>query len=166
MLKKREEKEQEKILDVDASMQGSLVFSDPVNLRINGKFEGNLSTRGVLTISSTATVNAKIEGEEVIVGGKVRGDIYVTKGLTLLSSAVVKGDIKTSSLEVHKGAIFEGTISMLEEKMTLKEVSRYLNIEEDKVKQWALEGKIPATSEKDELIFEKEKIDSWIKGAK
>ena len=32
---------EEKILDVDAAMQGSLTFKDPVNLRINGKFEGN-----------------------------------------------------------------------------------------------------------------------------
>ncbi|MCD6134409.1 MAG: polymer-forming cytoskeletal protein [Candidatus Omnitrophica bacterium] len=166
MLKRKEEKEHEKILDVDASMQGSLEFSDPVNLRINGKFEGNLRTRGVLTVGFSATVSAKIEGEEIIVGGKVNGDIYAAKGLTLLSSAVVKGDIKTSSLEVQKGAIFEGTISMLEEKMSLREVSRYLNIEEDKVKQWALEGRIPAIGEKDELIFEKEKIDAWIKGAK
>ena len=33
----------EKILDVDASMQGTLSFNDPVNLRINGKFEGKLN---------------------------------------------------------------------------------------------------------------------------
>ncbi len=42
--------EQKKILDVDASMQGSLTFRDPVNLRIHGKFEGSLDTKGQLTV--------------------------------------------------------------------------------------------------------------------
>ena len=33
---------EEKILDVTASMQGTISFKDPVNLRILGSFEGKL----------------------------------------------------------------------------------------------------------------------------
>ncbi len=51
--------EQKKILDVDASMQGSLTFRDPVNLRINGKFEGSLDTKGELTVGENAHIQAK-----------------------------------------------------------------------------------------------------------
>ena len=40
----------EKVLDVNASMQGTLRFDDPVNLRINGKFEGTLDTKGMLMV--------------------------------------------------------------------------------------------------------------------
>ena len=39
---------EEKILDVDAAMQGNLIFKDPVNLRINGKFEGNWKPKAIL----------------------------------------------------------------------------------------------------------------------
>ena len=35
---------EDKFLDVNATMQGTLRFDDPVNLRINGKFEGTLDT--------------------------------------------------------------------------------------------------------------------------
>ena len=35
---------EEKILDVNATMQGTMIFKDPVNLRINGEFEGKLDT--------------------------------------------------------------------------------------------------------------------------
>jgi len=51
---------EEKTLDVDVAMQGTLTFKDPVNLRINGKFEGNLDIRGNLTIGPTAVINADI----------------------------------------------------------------------------------------------------------
>ena len=51
---------EEKVMDVDASMQGSLSFKDPVNLRINGKFEGTLEVRGNLTIGQNAIVLADI----------------------------------------------------------------------------------------------------------
>ena len=57
-LRRRKEdlEQKEKVLDVDASMQGTLAFKDPVNLRINGKFEGRLETKGFLTIGEHAVV--------------------------------------------------------------------------------------------------------------
>jgi len=47
-------------------MQGNLSFKDPVNLRINGRFEGNLEVRGTLAIGSTAIVKADILGDNII----------------------------------------------------------------------------------------------------
>ncbi len=54
---------EEKILDVDAAMQGTLKFKEPVNLRINGRFEGTLEIKGNLTIGQTAIVLADIIGD-------------------------------------------------------------------------------------------------------
>ncbi len=66
---------EEKVLDVDASMQGTMVFKDPVILRINGKFEGSLTTRGNLTIGENAVVDADIEGDDITIAGVVNGNI-------------------------------------------------------------------------------------------
>jgi len=82
MIGKRGKKQQaveEKVLDIDASIQGNVVFKDPVNLKINGKFEGGLTTKGNLTIGSSADVKADIVGESIIVAGKVVGDIIAQK---------------------------------------------------------------------------------------
>ena len=51
-LRGRREKENQgdKTVEIDAQMQGSLTFSDPVNLKINGQFQGSLDTKGTLTI--------------------------------------------------------------------------------------------------------------------
>jgi len=104
---------EEKTLDVDAAMQGSLVFRDPVNLRINGKFEGTLETRGNLTIGQTAIVLADILGENIMIGGRVRGRVTAKERLTLLPTAIVEGDIYPAKLNVAEGAIFEGQCIML-----------------------------------------------------
>ena len=69
MARDRKNENNGKILDVDASMTGSLCFKDPVNLRINGKFEGVLETRGTLTVSETAVVNARIIGDNIEISG-------------------------------------------------------------------------------------------------
>ena len=73
--KRVEEAPQEKVLEVDASMQGSLSFKDPVNLRISGNFEGTLDTKGTLAIGERADVKATIQGEVIIIAGTINGGI-------------------------------------------------------------------------------------------
>lgn len=160
MVRRREE---EKILDVNASMQGSLIFSDPVNLRISGNFKGDLKTKGWLTIGEHAEVNADIQGEIIVIAGKVKGNIFAEKKISLFPTAVVEGELKTSLLEVQEGAIFEGYCRMIGEKMNVKDVSRYLDIEENKILEWADEGKIPAIKEGNHWVFERKRLDVWIK---
>ncbi|MFC1621709.1 polymer-forming cytoskeletal protein, partial [Candidatus Omnitrophota bacterium] len=109
----RRDRNEEKILDVDASMQGSLTFKDPVNMRINGDFEGKLDTKGILTVGDNASVRADIHGEEVVVAGKLTGNISATKELKLLSTAHVVGDITTPVLAVEPGAVIQGKCRML-----------------------------------------------------
>jgi len=104
---------EEKVLDVDASMQGTLTFKDPVNLRINGRFEGALDTKGTLTIGVTAVVFADISGDSIVIGGRVKGKITAREKLTLLATAIVEGDIFPGKLVVVDGALFEGKCSML-----------------------------------------------------
>lgn len=162
----------EKILDVDASMQGTLRFRDPVNLRINGEFEGSLDTKGDLTIGEGAVVSANIVGENIVVSGKVIGNITASSKLTLTSSASVAGDIFTPLLSVDEGARFRGKCQMevelessspeREDLLTAEEVAGYLEIDTDSLLEWASSGKIPALRDGDNWKFERAKIDKWI----
>ncbi len=155
-------KVEEKILDVDASMQGSLTFKDPVNLRINGKFEGNLESKGNLTIGSTAAVSADIVGDNIIVGGKVKGRITAKERLTLLPTATVQGDIYPAKLNIAEGAILEGHCSMLHDFLNADEVARYLEVDLNSVLEWANSGRVPALKEGENWRFERKAIDSWV----
>jgi len=155
-------KPEEKILDVDAAMQGSLSFKEPVNLRINGRFEGNLETKGNLTVGPSATVIAEITGDNIIVGGRVRGKIMAKERLTLLPSAIVEGDIYPARLNVAEGAIFEGKCFMLQDFMNVEELARYLEVDVNYLINWANAGKVPAFKEGENWKFERKAIDSWV----
>ena len=157
---------EDKILDVDASMQGSLAFKDPVNLRINGKFEGTLETRGNLTVGSSALVLADIVGDNIIIGGKVKGRITAKERLTLLPSAIVDGDIFPARLNVAEGAIFEGKCSMLHDFLSSEELARYLEVDINSVMEWANSGKMPGIKEGSEWKFERKAIDTWVASGK
>ncbi|MFA5350992.1 MAG: polymer-forming cytoskeletal protein [Candidatus Omnitrophota bacterium] len=155
-------KMEEKTLDVDAAMQGSLSFKDPVNLRINGKFEGNLDTRGNLTIGSTAVINADIIGDNIIVGGRVKGKITAKERLTLLPQAIVEGHIYPARLNVAEGAVLEGQCSMLHDFLNPEQLAKYLEVELNSIMEWANSGKMPANKEGDNWKFERKAIDSWV----
>ena len=153
-----------KILDIDAAMQGTLSFKSPVNLRINGKFEGSLDTRGTLTISENAEIKADIIGESITVAGKVTGNVTATKELTLIPPATVIGDIQTPSLGITPGAVLEGNLRMVSggKELDLKDVAEYLEVEQSVVEVWATSGKIPAERHGNQWKFDKSKIDRWV----
>ena len=159
-------KTEEKILDVDANMQGTMQFKDPVNLRINGKFDGNLETRGNLTIGQNAQVVADILGDNIIIGGRVKGRITARERLTLLPTAIVEGDIYPAKLNVAEGGILEGNCSMLHDFLNVDELARYLEVDLNSIMEWANSGKVPALKEGSEWRFERRAIDSWIASGK
>jgi len=155
-------KQEEKVLDVSAAMQGSLVFSDPVNLRINGKFEGTLTTKGSLIIGKDADVNADISGENITISGAVKGRIKATESLKLTSTAQVAADIAASKLSIEEGAVFKGSCGTYEARLSMEELSDYLSIEENKITEWVNGGKIPVEKEGEKLVFDRKKVEDWI----
>lgn len=159
-------KHEEKLLEVDASMQGNLNFKDPVNLRINGNFEGTLETKGTLTIGSLATVKADIVGENVTVEGKIKGKIIAKQVLALLSTAVIEGEIHPGKLVMEEGAVFDGKCFMLHDFFTIDELARYLEVDLSSITEWANSGKVPAVREGDTWRFERKHIDAWIASGK
>ncbi len=167
--KRKEAESQSRVLDVTASMEGSLIFQEPVSLRISGKFEGTLETRGELTIGESAQVRADITGESVTIAGRVEGKIVAKRSLKLMPPAVVKGEIWTPVLEVEPGASLDGAIHMGRgqgSNLSLKEVAEYLEVEVRTVEQWAREGKVPGLQEGGQWRFEKARVDEWVASQK
>jgi len=154
----------EKVLDVSAAMQGKLEFSDPVNLRINGKFDGELITKGNLIIGKDALVAANIVGEKITIAGKLTGNIRASKSVVLVSTAEISGDIEAPFLSVERGAKFNGVCRMSAHKMTVEELSDYLSIEEDKIMKWVTNGQIPVEKNGAQLLFDHKEVENWLAG--
>lgn len=170
MMTRRDKKQEvEKVLDVDASMQGTLIFKDPVNLKINGRFEGVLNTKGNLMIGDQAVVNADITGDSIVIAGKVNGNVTALRDLKLISPASVTGDIRSPLLSVAEGAMFDGHCSMLsnsegsnKDVMSADDVAKYLEVETSLVHDWANTGKLPGSRDGNLWRFERAKIDEWV----
>jgi len=172
MGRKGKKDEGERILDVDASMQGTLTFREAVNLRINGRFEGSLNMKGNLMIGEHATVNADISGETVVIAGKVNGNINAVKELKLIAPGCVVGDIRTPLLSVAEGAVFEGNCSMLSRSkhdtasrqnvLTPEELAKYLEVDAALILEWANSGKLPGMKDGNSWRFDRLKVDEWV----
>jgi cytoskeletal protein CcmA (bactofilin family) len=166
---RREVKEvppEEKVIEINAQMDGALTFGDPVNLKINNRFNGKLDTKGTLTIGPNAVLEADIYGENIVIAGKVKGNVSAKKMLVLMPSAVVTGDVTTPKLNIVEGAIFQGRCHMLDEFLNIDDLSQYLEIESADIEELATTGKIPAIKDDHGWKFERVKIDQWAASGK
>src|SRR5262245_16163266 len=98
------------LLGKGSEFEGKLTFEGQV--RIDGKFSGQIFTKDILVIGDGAKVNAEISAGTVIVNGVVEGNIKAAQTIELHQPARVKGNIETPSLAMDKGVIFEGSCKM------------------------------------------------------
>lgn len=89
---------------------GKLSFTGIVHL--DGHFEGEIISRGTLVIGADSVVHAGIHSNVLKVSGEVHGDMTATEKIELFPPAKVFGHLKTPSLIIEEGVIFEGTCSM------------------------------------------------------
>lgn len=171
----KKDRSDDKILDVDARMQGTIIFKDPVNLRINGSFEGKLETCGSLTIGENANVRADIQGDKMIIAGKITGNLVANESISLIPPAVVRGNVQTPSLSIADGAVLDGQLRMLnlqgsegdsQKTLSLRDVAQYLEVEAKVVEDWANQRKIPAEFQNGEWRFHKSAIEKWLQDEK
>ncbi|MBP9854735.1 MAG: polymer-forming cytoskeletal protein [Candidatus Omnitrophica bacterium] len=164
----------DKSIEINAQMQGSLKFNDSVNLKINGQFSGNLETKGTLTIGSEGVVNANIVGDNIVIAGKVTGDITAHIMLVLMPTSILTGNIKTPKLNIVEGAVFQGRCQMSNitaaaenpDLLDITDVAKYLEIDLQEIEALANAGKIPATKQGKNWKFERSTIDQWAASGK
>ncbi len=98
------------LLGKGSEFEGKLAFEGQV--RIDGKFTGQITTKDTLVIGDGAKVMAEIQAGTVIVNGVVEGNIKATQSIELHQPGRIKGNIETPSLLIDKGVVFEGSCKM------------------------------------------------------
>ncbi len=94
------------------NFEGDMDFSSSV--KIKGKYTGKLNSTGFLYIDDTAVVNADICVSSLVIAGTVNGDILVKDSLEILSTAKIKGNIKTVKLKIEDGVEIDGWCDMVD----------------------------------------------------
>lgn len=94
---------------------GTRVFGDirgPGGVRIDGTVEGAIEVDGPVVVGEGGTVEGGIRGRDVVVHGRVRGDVFAAGHLEIGPKGKIAGDITTESFRMHKGGVFRGTSRM------------------------------------------------------
>ncbi|EPX64048.1 hypothetical protein D187_005181 [Cystobacter fuscus DSM 2262] len=98
------------LLGKGSEFEGKLTFEGQV--RIDGKFNGQIITKDVLVVGEGARVQAEITAGTVIINGTVEGNVRATQLIELHAPARVKGNIESPALTMERGVIFEGSSKM------------------------------------------------------
>ena len=98
----------ESILAAGLTIEGNIEGSG--NIRVAGRFHGNVKVTGELTIEPGASIDGEVTADTVLVGGEVRGQITSTSRVEFKESGVLIGDLKAGSLTVAAGSKMRGKV--------------------------------------------------------
>ncbi|MEE8557453.1 MAG: polymer-forming cytoskeletal protein [Myxococcota bacterium] len=97
-------------IDQGSEFSGRLSFRDTV--RIDGRFEGEISSDNTLIVGETGHIQATIHSQTVVISGEIEGDIEAPRQVVIHKMARVNGNIRTGNLSVEEGAQVNGQITM------------------------------------------------------
>jgi cytoskeletal protein CcmA (bactofilin family) len=100
-----------------ATIGKSLVIKGEVtgseSLFIDGKVEGAINLPGNrVTVGRNGQVSANITAREIIVLGKVRGNVNASDRLDIRSEGSLTGDVTAQRISIEDGAFFKGGIDI------------------------------------------------------
>jgi cytoskeletal protein CcmA (bactofilin family) len=100
-----------------ATIGKGLVFTGEItgseSLVIDGTVEGNINLPGSLvTVGANGKVAANISARDIVVMGKVRGNLSATDRVEVRLEGALTGDITTARISIEDGAFFKGGIDI------------------------------------------------------
>jgi cytoskeletal protein CcmA (bactofilin family) len=92
------------------TIEGTITGSEPVI--IEAMVRGNINITADLRVGTKARIEATVHARNVIVEGKVTGDISADDRVELVAGSMVDGNIKAPKIVVAEGARFRGSVDM------------------------------------------------------
>ena len=98
-------------LSEQVSFSGELNFEG--ELVINGNFKGSLkSNDGFLVVGESAVIEAEISIKEIVIYGKITGNINATETITIHEQAQIVGDLSAQNISIDNGAQISGNLAI------------------------------------------------------
>lgn len=94
------------------------------DIRIGGKFKGDIQIKGDLNLDKGAKVLAKVHAANVTIGGELEGNVVAAAQVKLLESGQLVGDLKAATLTVVAGSRMRGHVEF---GWSASEVSKFAN---------------------------------------
>ncbi len=82
------------------------------SIRIDGHFMGKIDSNNKIIIGEKGLLETTLQAREILVSGKVVGNLIGKSYVHLFKTAEVYGDIFTPSLFVEEGVLLEGRVNI------------------------------------------------------
>ncbi|MES9994330.1 MAG: polymer-forming cytoskeletal protein [Candidatus Thiodiazotropha sp.] len=101
---------------IGPSIQINGDLSGEEDLIIQGKVSGTIQLREKsLTVGNQGQVDANVLAHDIIIEGKVNGDLYGSERVCIRNTGNVKGNIVSPKVSLDEGCRFKGSIDMDQE---------------------------------------------------
>jgi cytoskeletal protein CcmA (bactofilin family) len=88
-------------------------ISGSESLYIDGKVEGSVNLAGNrVTVGRNGQVAASITAREIVVLGKVKGNVSATDRVDIRAEGSLNGDVSAARISIEDGAFFKGGIDI------------------------------------------------------
>ena len=92
-------------------IKGEITGSE--SLFIDGKVEGSINIPGNrVTVGRNGQVNASINAREIVVLGKLKGNVSATDRVDIRAEGALTGDVAAARISIEDGAFFKGGIDI------------------------------------------------------
>jgi cytoskeletal protein CcmA (bactofilin family) len=83
------------------------------DLKVDGRVEGTVSlSESRLTVGPNANVAADLSAKDVLIMGRVRGNVVASGRVELRAGCNLEGDIRALRLAVEDNAVFRGKVDL------------------------------------------------------
>ena len=120
------------------------------SIKIYGKINGSIKVDGDVFIGETGVVLGKVDAKNLLLEGRVEGDVHCKNTLKLSSSAKISGDAYVKHFSSEEGCLFAGKCVM-EDMQKIKEKGNKIDKNFD--------TSLPKRKKKAEIISELESTD-------
>jgi cytoskeletal protein CcmA (bactofilin family) len=88
-------------------------ISGTESMFIDGKVEGSISLPGNrVTVGRNGQVSANVTARELVVMGKVRGNVSASDRVDIRAEGALNGDVSAARISIEDGAFFKGGIDI------------------------------------------------------
>ncbi len=99
------------LLSKEVKIEGEIQGNE--DLQVDGELKGTIKLSGSVHVGPTGVVEAEVEADNVVIQGKVTGNVMARKQLQIQSTGQLLGDCSAQSIDIKEGALFEGRSKMI-----------------------------------------------------
>lgn len=92
-------------------------------IRIEGKIIGNVHVENGVILGEKGNVEGDIHTKSAIIYGTVKGNLKSTQ-LEIKKTGLINGDISTDTLEIELGAQYNGKLNMRRPQLTVEDIEK------------------------------------------